>query len=166
MAKINRKNAVENIIRMLDGRKEMTEAEFKSFTEEFKENCISDLKKYVEGKIVSTDDGKLGIIGTSKNPYWSVNIIEKAAEKKAKAPRVREVQNYTNKKGKTYNASNMISTTRGMEMTNKGYSTEYVEDNESAQEAYDRLSASYEVVRVYSMTTEVRGKYQLYAMCR
>ena len=116
------------------------------------------------------DGTRYACIATMHRFYARVEIIEEAAEKKtekkAKAPRVREVQNYTNKKGKTYNASNMISTKRGMEMTNKGYATEYVEDNESAQEAYDRLSANYEVVRVYSMTTEVRGKYQLYAMCR
>lgn len=73
---------------------------------------------------------------------------------------------YITKTGKKYNDSNMISRAREEQMLNNGYDIRTISVNESAQEAYDRLAAKHDIVRIYSHTTFVRGYYTLYAMVK
>lgn len=87
-------------------------------------------------------------------------------ESTAEETKIISVSHYTNKKGKTYDAHNMISKSRAEQMQSKGYTYELVNTGELAQEAYDRLSKIFDTVRIYSQTTRVRGYHEFYAMCK
>lgn len=200
MAKINRKDAAERIAAMLNGRTQMTEAEYNEFIEELKANTVKDLAQCFRAGIVTNPDGtRYACIATMHRFYAKVEIIdefveevaqqfededndqdyldavdalineeteEPKTEKKAKAPKVKEVLNYTNKKGRTYNAANMISNPRFAQMLHKGYTRQQVFLEETVQEAYDRLAETFETVRIYSDIKLENGIRTKYAMCR
>lgn len=71
---------------------------------------------------------------------------------------------YTTKEGKTLNES-ILSTKRLNRMGDNGYYYRTIE-NETSQQAYDRLSPMYETVRIYTETTRIRGYHKLYALVR
>lgn len=185
MAKINRNDAAERIAEMLNGCTQMTETEYNSFIEELKANTVKDLAKCFRAGIVTNPDGtRYACIATMHRLYARVEIIEEesnfeeavesakaAAEEVIKMneeePKfIFSVSHYTNNKGKTYDAHNMISKSRAEQMVSKGYTYELVNTGELAQEAYDRLIKKFDVVRIYSQTTRVKGFHTFYAMCK
>ena len=75
---------------------------------------------------------------------------------------------YKTKEGKVLEDHNMISRSRQEQMLSTGWELRHVDDRESAQDAYDRISKDNpgKIVRIYSATTAVRGYYNKYAMVR
>ena len=73
---------------------------------------------------------------------------------------------YTTKDGKHYVGGSYISRARQDKMLENGYFIAHVEMNETEQDAYDRLSQKYEVVKIYTCGTAVRGYRDKYAMCK
>lgn len=60
----------------------------------------------------------------------------------------------------------VLTEERFMSMEENGYIYKSISCMESCQEAYDRLSERYGVVKIYESTTAVRGYHKLYAMCK
>lgn len=73
---------------------------------------------------------------------------------------------YTDKNGKHFVGGSYISSARLDKMLENGYVIKVVEARETEQEAYDRLSKNFEVVRIYTTGTAVRGYRSKYAMCK
>ena len=73
---------------------------------------------------------------------------------------------YTDKNGKCFVGGSYISTARQDKMIENGYSIQHIELNETEQAAYDRLSKKFEIVRIYTIGTKVRGYRRAYAMCK
>lgn len=84
MAKITRKDAVERITEMLNGRTQMTMTEFKLFAREVENNVIADMKKSLRFDVVYVKGSKReGFIGTSRINYATVEIVDEFTEKVA-----------------------------------------------------------------------------------
>ena len=73
---------------------------------------------------------------------------------------------YTDKNGKSFVGGSYISHARQEKMIENGYTLELVKTNETEQNAYDRLSKKYDIVRIYTIGTAVRGYRDKYAMCK
>ena len=73
---------------------------------------------------------------------------------------------YMTIKGKSLDGDCYISTARMEGMLAKGWCIRAMEPRETPQEAYDRLSKTFETVRIYSQSTRVRGLRSYYAMCK
>ena len=72
----------------------------------------------------------------------------------------------TDKNGKHFVGGSYISRARQDKMIENGYFLAHVETSETEQQAYDRLSKDYEIVRIYTAGTAVRGYRDKYAMCK
>lgn len=109
MAKITRKDAAERIAALVNGRTQMTEAEFNEIRNEIENNTVKDLLKSLGMNIIEHGNGtKQGYIGTMHFTYANVEIIEedpkaetKAPAKKSsrKGPRATYIFYYTDKNG-------------------------------------------------------------------
>ena len=73
---------------------------------------------------------------------------------------------YTDKNGKHFVGGSYISRARQDKMLENGYVIKHVEMYETDQDAYDRLSKDWEIVRIYTAGTAIRGYRHMYAMCK
>lgn len=73
---------------------------------------------------------------------------------------------YTDRNGKHFVGGSYISRARQDKMLENGYCIKCVNVSETEQDAYDRLSKDYEIVRIYTEGTAIRGYRDKYAMCK
>ena len=69
---------------------------------------------------------------------------------------------YKDKNGKAHEIK-IIYDRRMIEMEKSGWMARLAHENETAQDFYNRLSESYPQVKIYYMTTRVRGFYSMFA---
>lgn len=75
---------------------------------------------------------------------------------------------YRAENGKILDDSVILSRSRQDSMLSKGWELRRVDLHETAQEAYDRISAAnpFRIVRIYSATTAIKGYHDKYAMIK